>query len=516
LRSKRAEAGWDGTLGALIDEAFPAAPAAEAPEHLKNLQDPKDPEYPEDLEAPEAPEVLSDQFKSIERLADAVMNEGNVLYPYRASAAKNRIRWQFGVVTPPAYAQHDPSERSALQTDCLLEHGEAARLDVRVRFLRVQSRQVESSTGTDSLTFAPVESLQVDERMLVSWDEGIPWSSDFGVSLDAILRAAPDGLSFAFEVAPQHEEELVTDSGGEICARVIHDAARLTGTLRLSAVVSSGLITLRARLENLSEWPDDQAIDRTHALRRSFVAAHLLMAAHGTSFVSTIDPPPDAAPLVSACRQEGLWPSLAGDAGRRDLLLCAPIILADHPAIALESPGDLCDGAEIDEILTLRIMTMTDEEKREARATDRLAREIVERSDSLPAEALARLHGTIRHPDDPPSFETLLNPPDEASPETAHVVIKGAPVARGSHVTLRPARRADPMDMFLAGRAATVTGVYRDVENRTYVAVTIDDDPAADLHGTMGRYYYFYPDELEVREDTQGADSAVAQTEVQS
>ena len=77
-------------------------------------------------------------------------------------------------------------------------------------------------------------------------------------------------------------------------------------------------------------------------------------------------------------------------------MLSAPIILSDYPQIAPESPGDLFDGTEIDEILTLRIMTLTDAEKQAMIAVDdRVA--VLERTEALAPEQLMRLHGTIRN-----------------------------------------------------------------------------------------------------------------------
>jgi hydrogenase maturation protease len=77
-------------------------------------------------------------------------------------------------------------------------------------------------------------------------------------------------------------------------------------------------------------------------------------------------------------------------------MLASPIILYDYPQIAPESPGDLFDGTEIDEILALRIMTMTDSEKLEMRNSDDRARKILERTEALPMEHLMKLHGTLR------------------------------------------------------------------------------------------------------------------------
>ena len=82
-------------------------------------------------------------------------------------------------------------------------------------------------------------------------------------------------------------------------------------------------------------------------------------------------------------------------------MLVSPIILYDHPEIAEQSKGALYDSTEIDEILTLRIMTMTDEEKAQARATDPLAAQIIDRCDSMSPEAMLDLHGVLRNPHAP-------------------------------------------------------------------------------------------------------------------
>jgi hypothetical protein len=211
---------------------------------------------------------------------------------------------------------------------------------------------------------------------------------------------------------------------------------------------------------------------------------------------------------------------LIGEEGRRDAMLSSPIILYDHPTIAPESPGDLFDATEIDEILTLRTMALTEDEKREARATDERAAAIIDRVDNMPPELLERLHGAVRYlqgvegaktgapePDSP--LSTAPGPTPElvpwwdpgadrtVSPETDGVVVAGVTVAKGSRVRLRPGQRADAQDMFLAGRLATVEAVFLDVDGNRHLAVTLDEDPAADLQRWHGRYLYFAPDEVE-------------------
>ena len=118
------------------------------------------------------------------------------------------------------------------------------------------------------------------------------------------------------------------------------------------------------------------------------------------AFFSMIDPPAAHAPATALCRNLGAWPILVGDeaAQERDTLVASPIILYDYPKIAAESPGDLYDAGEIDEILTLRIQTLTDEEKREMRNVDARARKILERTEALPGADLLRMHGVMRRP----------------------------------------------------------------------------------------------------------------------
>ena len=97
-------------------------------------------------------------------VADAVLYEGYVLYPYRASSAKNQVRWQWGVLMPPDVVALDPSERSANRTDLVLD-GSGATLRATVRFLQVQRRYVEDATGRR------VERLDVGDARYVPWDE---------------------------------------------------------------------------------------------------------------------------------------------------------------------------------------------------------------------------------------------------------------------------------------------------------------------------------------------------------
>jgi hypothetical protein len=177
----------------------------------------------------------------------------------------------------------------------------------------------------------------------------------------------------------------------------------------------------------------------------------------------------------------------------RDLVLSSPVILYDHPRIAPESPGQLFDSGEIDEILSLRTLTMTDAEKAEARATDPRAATIVDRCDAMSGDDMQRLHGARR---EVPWWDPAADA--EVDPSTDTVLVDGVPIGKGSLVRVHPSRRADAQDLFFAGQVARVTAVVSDVDGETHVALVLVDDPAADLHDWYGRYWYFAADELEV------------------
>jgi hypothetical protein len=253
---------------------------------------------------------------------------------------------------------------------------------------------------------------------------------------------------------------------------------------------------------------------REEVLRTSLIAAHTVVAARPGVFLSLTDPPRWAEPATKECVNEHTWPVLAGPEDRSDLVLSSPIILADHPQLAPESTINLFDGLENDEILTLRTLVLTDDEKAEARATDPRAAGIIDAVDAMPPEIMERLHGAVRSlrplgadadgPLAPPAQQPAGPPPwwdpgqDSAvDPDTDSVLVEGVPVAKGSHVVLRPGRRGDVQDRFLDGMRATVQAVVHDVDGGVHVAVSVDGDPAAEMQLAHGRFRYFRPDELE-------------------
>ena len=297
---------------------------------------------------------------SVDRIAGALLYEGYMLYPYRRSAVKNRQRFNFGVVYPETHsraeAERDPCE---MQTECLLRAGPGTRVEVTVRFLHL---------------FAPVPTHGEPE-----WHEAV----ERDLTLAATVGELVSGPRYLAFLPP----------AGEVPGRQV----ALEGQVGIGAErATADVVRLRARVVNRTPMPADGGSGRDEVMLRSLVSAHTILRATGGEFLSLTDPPDGLRAVAEACRNVGTWPVLAGDEGARDTMLSSPIIVSDFPTIAPESPGDFFDGTEMDEMLSLRILTLSDEEKREMAASDERARRLLERTEAFGPEELMRMHGVLR------------------------------------------------------------------------------------------------------------------------
>jgi hypothetical protein len=449
-------------------------------------------------------------------LVETVLYEGYVLYPYGARSDKNRVRFQWGVLGPPGADRDGACESPRAHVECIVAADTAAEITVTVRFLQTQERTLEVDGPTGP---SVVDELTVDGALQLPWTESVEREVTIGPTP---LLSLLGGMSEPIAAGGGDDVEVLTDAGGATVGRVRRRRWALDGEVAVRSDPADvadrdgrSLWRIAVTVENRAPWQPGGT--REQALRRALVATHVVLHATGGRFVSSQDPPSYARDAVAACRGERLWPVLIG---RDDTVLAAPIILYDHPQLAPESPGDHFDATEIDELLTLRVLTLTDDEKREARATDRRAAAIVDRADTLPPEVFARLHGAVRslgpRRTDRPATDAADSSPQpggrapwwdpaadaSVSPGSDSVEVDGVQVAAGSRVRLVPSRRADAQDLFVAGLTATVAAVVFDVDGGTHLAVTVDDDPAADLHDWYGRYLYFGPDEVRPLEPT--------------
>ncbi|MDT7543427.1 MAG: hypothetical protein QOE33_3331 [Acidobacteriota bacterium] len=342
-------------------------------------------------------------LERVEKIANAVLYEGYILYPYRSSSVKNQQRWNFGALCPSSYSEAQGGTESCLmQTECLAAGDERATLDVKVRFLHLLTREVgrlktsltDHQEGVES-SYQTVASMEVGGKVYQTWQEAVEREVNLqGINLSKLV-VEEQRQHFVFP--SKQETETLRETDGRMAGVLIRKQQSVEGSIEVAAERSEGLFKVTVRILNLTPLENAKLKSRDEALMRSLVSTHTILSVRdGGEFVSLLEPPEEFKEVAASCRNVGTWPVLAGEEGERDLLLSSPIILYDYPQIAPESAGDLFDGTEIDEILTLRIMTLTDEEKREMRGVDERARLLLERTETMPAEQLMKLHGAMR------------------------------------------------------------------------------------------------------------------------
>ncbi len=353
------------------------------------------------------------QTVDIEKVAEAVLYEGYLLFPYRQSAMKNQQRWTFGGVYPRQYCEAMGGDDPWLmQTQCLVSGRSEADLAIKVRFLHVVDRKIlECGEGASSF----VDALRIGGHVYRPWEEAMERSILVGAeSGESLLRLAdivrePRQFSIAIPAGSQ-VEKLIGEDGREVGA-ILREWQSLEGKVEVSAesvpLESDGpmqrsnaaLYRLTVRIRNTATWPaeGEESTSRTGVVRRSFLSTHTILNVRGGEFVSLLEPPEGFEEAAAACANIKTWPVIAGEPGERHTVLSSPIILYDYPQISPESQGNYFDATEIDELLALSVMTLTDEEKQEMRESDHHGREILERTETLSEEQLMKMHGVVRY-----------------------------------------------------------------------------------------------------------------------
>ena len=321
--------------------------------------------------------------KASDAIAKAVLYEGYMLYPYRPSSVKNRQRFNFGVLYPRSYSEAQAGgDAWSNQTECLVEGSLLTAVEIKVRFLKLVMRATDLQTSNGR------------GQPGASWQEAIECDVTVPISTLGTLLSRP--ITWPFDFPARRDVESLPNGSGQADGQVVCTQESVKGWVRIAVeAVRNELFKLTVLVENLAAiWSGEESRDQ--ALMRSLVSAHTVLGVTDGRFVSLIDPPEALRELAGSCRNTGVWPVLVGAEGDRDTMISSPIILYDYPQIAPESPGDLFDGTEIDEILALRILTMTEAEKQEVRQGDERARKMLERTEALPMEHLMKLHGTLR------------------------------------------------------------------------------------------------------------------------
>jgi hydrogenase maturation protease len=325
-----------------------------------------------------------------------------MLYPYRPSSVKNQQRWNFGVLYPPGYCEQQAGlESFSMQTECLVKADSSARLTVKIRFLQIVQRSIGKlrvpanevpANAEPDMEF--VDRLEVSGRVYQPWQEAVERELSYDALALETLSASPQPFWF-----PEGRSvELLRDEQGQVAGAIVRTWNTLTGSVEIQAEsCRDEVVKVKIRVENLTRSEGAASSDsarRDAILLDSLVSAHTILGVEHGEFISLLEPSAGLEDLASQCSNVGTWPVLAGDGV--DAMLSSPIILYDHPQIAPESAGNLFDATEIDEILSLRILTLTEDEKREMRQSDDRTRGILERTENMPEEQFMKLHGVLR------------------------------------------------------------------------------------------------------------------------
>lgn len=295
----------------------------------------------------------------LRRLSTTLLYEGCMLYPYRTSALKNhRPGWTFGALLPPAYVTRNRGESDRMQSQVLAIISADAELALEVRFLQLCAARDEY--GSASMV----------ERCL-----------SLSGRADSLL-CSPALSAFTFPLANS-------------------PSARLDGSAEIGAERIEGrTYRINIRVQNISSAPAEALENRDAALNYAFLSLNALLTLNSGEFISLLDPPGELRQAAECCQQIGVYPVLAGDAQARTSMLISPIILYDYPKLAPETTGDFFDSSEIDEILALRVLTLSDAERDEIRRSGQSGSEIVNRTSGLSPAEMRNMHGTFRFPTD--------------------------------------------------------------------------------------------------------------------
>lgn len=431
----------------------------------------------------------------LEQIIHAVLYEGYILYPYRASSQKNqRERFTFGRIYPRIYSdKQNGAEPWSIQAECLFQtEGPTAKLEIKAGFLQPVLRQVGRMEGAE---IKPVAQLEVNGAIYQAWLEASERKVPVVLSTDSQEVQVP----FAFGDS-QHWESIPGEDGRP-CGAILRQQAFVEGAVTASVLkLADNLFKISVRVENRSPLSGEDMEISESVLRRCFASTHVAFHVEDGQFISMLDTPSEFKAFADSCKNKGVWPVLIGDENliERHTMLASPIILYDYPRIAPDSAGDFFDGTEIDEMLTLRVLAMTEQEKREMCADD-LSRGILERTHALDAEGFLKLHGRMQlfNPERN-DFETQLDFFNPASPISS-VVVKGTELKAGDRVSIHPKRRADAMDLMLAGKVAVIEALEQDADKQIHLALVLEDDPGRDLGLARhsGHRFFYRLDEVE-------------------
>jgi len=409
-------------------------------------------------------------------IADAILYEGYLIYPYRKPAVPNRQRWNFAGLFPKFYADRR-GEHWSMRCQCLLQGNAESKIAVDLRFLRITSRKI-AKLRVPAPRFDPQAEFEFVDQHLIRERRFLPWEEAIEAECEMMPLRVGDLIETPFVADFRHDAETsyepLANEDGLIGGLIVRQTERVWNSVALSAEpVAGGIYKLSLQIGNKTVMLDDMCASRDLAAPFAMAAPHAILTTGNGRFLSLANPPQDLRPAALGCLNEGCWPVLIGN---EDSLLVSPTLLQDHPS-AVPRLGT----SEIDEILALRALTMSGGERAEIAAGDSRLRALLERLESMSPEEFAKLYRAWR----------------ARTPRPEPVVLPAKPdgLAVGERVRLRPRHGGDIMDIALTGRLALIEAIERDFDNRVHVAVVLEEDAA--LSHLPGHRFFFAPEEIE-------------------
>jgi hypothetical protein len=279
----------------------------------------------------------------IDTIVHAVLYEGYVPHPYRASAGGKQQPFTFGRVYPEAY--HDTQGGAvpyAIQTECLIEGPASTRLEIIPRFLQPMSRDIgqvaaplrEMPAANNPDFFHVVPELEIDGKFYPSWQEAVERAIEVpSLSLGELCAQA---RNIPFNFVATRSLEPILDANEHIAGVIVRGQEAIEGALEISATpVDANLVKVTVRVVNRSPVPPGALDDADEIIMRTFASTHTLLHTRGGEFVSLIDPPAVYAQAAAACCNIGTGPVLVGEKEKaeRNTMISSPVPLGDYPEV---------------------------------------------------------------------------------------------------------------------------------------------------------------------------------------
>ena len=295
--------------------------------------------------------AAADQYARARRASESGLYDGYLLRPASRRGARNHQPQRVGVLAPRNWAEQNlaldtgidgTAESWFARTEVVAECPPGVLLTVRLRFLQPQRRSVERYVA--GIGFVPAARLDVDGWHVTNAEEAIPHERDATVAVAALLCGP---VEVSFDAVGSTELETVRDSSGAVRGRIRRSCRPVQVRLHVGAsdaglVVS--MVRLRVVIENVTEHVPAEA-PAVIAAQHSLVATHCFLGLTDGGFVSLLDPPMWAVEATSRCTNIHAFPVLAGEGGRDDLMLSAPVMLVDYPRAEPRTLGDELDAA---------------------------------------------------------------------------------------------------------------------------------------------------------------------------